>query len=85
MSLWQTLKNKKKILFAGIILIISLGLSSITKADSNKPNVKMKDGKIIFQITTKAASNNIRYRTIGFTISMKRAIKASNRKRIKRT
>ncbi|CUH93228.1 DUF5704 domain-containing protein [Herbinix luporum] len=77
------IKDKKKILFAGIILIISLGLSSITKADSNKPNVKMKDGKIIFRITTKAASNNIRYRTIGFTISTSEQLKQVTEKGLK--
>ena len=79
------IKDKKKILFAGIILIISLCISSITKADSDKPDVIMRDGKIIFQVISKAASNNIRYRTVGFTITTSRAVKASNRKRIKRS
>ena len=53
MSLWQTLKIKK-ILFAGIILIISLCISSITKADSDKPDVIMREmGKLYFKLFLK--------------------------------
>lgn len=66
--------NKKGFIIAGIIFFITIVLSNITKAennyDNNTPEVIMEDGKIIFRVTTKAASSGIRYRTTGFTISM---------------
>lgn len=72
MRLRQALNKRKKLLFVGFMLLITLTMSSITSANSDKPLVTMEDGEIVFRVTTKAASSSdtIRYRTTGFTISM---------------
>ena len=72
MGLRKALKKRRKLLFGVLILLITIVTSSIAKAENNTPDVKMVDGRIVFEVKTKAASssNNIRYRTIGFTISM---------------
>lgn len=72
MRLRETFKNRKALLLGSFILLITLVMSNITKAESSALDVRMEDGKIVFEVTTKAASSSetIRYRTIGFTISM---------------
>ncbi len=76
MILRQAFK-KQKLLLGGLMLLMTLFMSSITNADSNVPDVTMVNGEIVFDVTTKAASssNTIRYRTTGFTITMEKQTK----------
>lgn len=73
MMLGRISKRDKKLLLGVLIFLLSLFIyikSDITKA---APKPVMEDGKIIIEIESKAASSNIRYRTIGYTISTKKA------------
>ena len=72
MKLRQALRKRKKLLFGGLMLLMALSMSSITKAEGDRPDVQMIKGDIVFQVKTKAASSSdtIRYRTTGFIISM---------------
>ena len=75
MRLQQEFKKRKKYIFIGLVLLIALGMSSISYAEDEdgKPDVEMVNGNLVFDIKSTAASSstNIRYRTTGFTISMK--------------
>lgn len=71
----QVLTDKKCIFFVLIVLFMTFAISSFARAENNQPDdvkVSMKNGEIVFEVTTKAASseNSIRYRTTGFTLSL---------------
>ncbi|NLK99340.1 MAG: hypothetical protein GX271_01630, partial [Clostridiales bacterium] len=75
MKLRQALKKGKKIIIIWFILLMALAISSISHAESEYPIPWMDDdGNIVFDIKSTAASSNtnIRYRTVGYTISMKK-------------
>jgi len=69
---FKKLIKKKSLLLVGIIIIITFVISGITRAeeDDNKPKPIMENGEIVFEVKSTAGSTNIRYRTIGFTISL---------------
>lgn len=78
-------KNYTKICL--IVLIMSiLPLFFIKKAyasDDDTPDIEItEDGEIIIKITAKAASTNIRYRSIGFTITTQPSRKTATAKGI---
>lgn len=75
MTLRQAFLKKKRLLYIGFILLISFFMSGIIRAESDKseddkPKPIIKNGQIIFEVKSKAATNDIRYRVTGFTISM---------------
>lgn len=81
MRLLQAFKKSEKLLPVLLMVLTVLIMSTVIHADSNnngsadnnKPKVDMIDGNLVFDITSKAASNkkDPRYRTIGYTISLK--------------
>ena len=72
MRLRRILKKNKRFVLGVLVFILSLILSNIYTINA-APDCKMIDGEIIIRIESKAASANIRYRTLGFTITTKKA------------
>ena len=73
----RKLKRHLKLFLGMLSLLLIIIVNKNTETVKAAPEPFMEDGKIIITIESKAASSNIRYRTIGYTISTEKAPEAA--------